>query len=143
MGTPNGGFAMRGASGKETLCRPCFFVLVMEVLNHLLRWVEQRGLLTAIAGLPGPQVSLYADDLVLFVVPEERDLEAVKAALTIFILASGLFSNVEKSVAMPLHCSDLHVARIQNILSCRIEDFPCRYLGVLLSVYKLKRRSSP
>lgn len=32
----------------------------------------------------GSQVSLYADDLVLFVLPSERDLHTVKAVLAIF-----------------------------------------------------------
>lgn len=114
------------------------FVLVMEVLNHLLRWVEQRQFLTDICGMVGSQVSLYADDLVLFVVPQERDLQTVKATLGIFGLASGLFANLDKSIAMPLHCSELDIARVQNIPSCRIKEFPCHYLGVPLTVYKLK-----
>lgn len=80
---------------------PMLFVLVMEVLNHCLCWVEQRGHLTPIIGLEGSRVSLYADDLVPFVVPEVRDLEMVKAVLNIFGLASGLFSNLDKSIATP------------------------------------------
>lgn len=49
---------------------PMLFVLVMEVLNHFLRWVEQRGFLSPITGMAGSRVSLYADDLVFFVVPD-------------------------------------------------------------------------
>jgi hypothetical protein len=63
---------------------PMFFVLVMEVLNRLLGWVEQQGFLTPIVGLRGSRLSLYADDLVVFVVPNERDLLTVKAVLCIF-----------------------------------------------------------
>lgn len=62
----------------------------------------------------------------------------MKAALNIFGLASGLFSNLDKRIATPIHCTDLDIARVQNVLSCRIEEFPCHYLGVPLSVYKLK-----
>lgn len=118
---------------------PMLFVIVMEVLNHFLHWVEQRGYLTPVHGLVGSRVSLYADDLILFMLPQERDLQAVKATLTIFGLASGLFSNLDKSVATPLHCSDQDLARVQTILACKVQGFPCRYLGILLSVYKLKR----
>jgi ketosteroid isomerase-like protein len=74
------------------------------------------------------RVSLYGDDLVLFVAPIMRDLKMVKAALAIFSLASGLFSNLDKSIAMPMHCSEPDVAWVRDILSCRIEEFPCRYL---------------
>jgi hypothetical protein len=86
----------------------------MEVLNHLLRWVEQQQLLTTLHSIVGGRVSLYVDDLALFVTPNERDLQIVKASLAIFGLASGLFSNFDKSVATPLHCSDSDIARVRE-----------------------------
>jgi hypothetical protein len=49
-----------------------------------------------------------------------------------------LFSNLDKSIATPIHYTDLDIARVQNVLSCWIEEFPCCYLGIPLSVYKLK-----
>jgi hypothetical protein len=110
----------------------------MEVLNHLLHWVEQRGLLTAIPGVVGSRVSLYANDLVLFLTPTEPDLQAIRATMTIFGLASGLFANLDKSVTTPLNCSELDLARVQEVLACAVENFPCRYLGVPLSVFHLR-----
>jgi hypothetical protein len=86
---------------------PILFVLTMEVLNHFLKWVEQQQLLTPLHDSVGNRTSLYADDLVLFVVPNVRDLQVIKAVLTIFGLASSLFSNLDKSVASLLHCSEL------------------------------------
>jgi hypothetical protein len=115
------------------------FVIAMEVLNHTLHWVEQQLLLTPLCVDVASRVSLYADDLVLFLVPTPSDLETVKAALSIFGLASGLFSNLDKSVAIPMHCSEDDVALIRDILSCKIEGFPCRYLGVPLSVRRLRK----
>ncbi|XP_066392411.1 uncharacterized protein [Miscanthus floridulus] len=111
----------------------------MEVLNRFLKWVEQQQLLTPLHDSVGNRTSLYVDDLVLFVVPNVRDLQVIKAVLTIFGLASGLFSNLDKSVASPLHCSENDIAKVRDILSCRIEDLPCRYLGAPLSVRRLKR----
>jgi len=101
--------------------------------------VEQQQLLTPLHDSVGNRMSLYADDLVLFVVPNVRDLQVIKAVLTIFCLASGQFSNFDKSVASPLHCSKNDIARVRDNLSCRIEDLPCRYLGAPLSVRRLKR----
>jgi hypothetical protein len=40
---------------------------------------------------------------------------------------------------MLMHCIDSDIARVQDILSCRIEEFPYSYLGVPLSVRMLKR----
>ncbi|WVZ88335.1 hypothetical protein U9M48_034869 [Paspalum notatum var. saurae] len=54
-------------------------------------------------------------------------------------MASGLFSNLDKSVATPIHCSPLDVQRVQAALAFKVEGFPCKYLGIPLLVYKLKR----
>jgi hypothetical protein len=79
------------------------FLLVMDVLNHFRPWVEQHGFLTPFDGLPGSRVNLYADDLILSVMPDELDLLTIKTTLSIFGLASGLFSNLDKSVAAAIH----------------------------------------
>lgn len=46
---------------------------------------------------------------------------------------------MDKSIATPINCSPEDIALVQQVLACRIEHFPTRYLGVPLSVYKLKR----
>ena len=112
---------------------PMLFVMVMEVLNHLVAWLSDQSQLSEVHGLLGPRVSLYADDLVIFVVPSCDDLQLIQAALDLFGLASGLFSNLAKSVAFPLHCTDDQIAAVHLILACRIDTFPCHYLGVLLA----------
>ena len=121
------------------LLSPMLFVIAMDVLNHFFKWIEDQGFLSPTPGIGSFRVSLYADDLVLFVTPHRRDLEVVKATLQIFGLASGLFSNLDKSVATPMHCSDEDMLRVQSVLACGVQQFPCRYLGIPLSVYKLKR----
>ena len=118
---------------------PMLFVPIMESLNNCLSWVEQRGFLSHINGIGGYRVSLYVDDLVLFVLPQQRDLEVIRGVLSIFGLASGLFSNLDKSVTTPLNCSDTQIQLLHNILPYRVEDQPCRYLGVPLSVRRLTR----
>ena len=115
------------------------FILVMEALNHFLRWAEQQSLLTPVAGVVGSRVSLYADDLVIFLAPSEQDLWTVRTVLQIFGSASGLFANLEKSKATPIHCSEQDMDLVTQILQCQTEQFPTRYLGVPLSVRKLKR----
>ena len=41
-------------------------------------------------------------------------------------------------MATPIHFSYDDIARVQQILTCRMEPFPCCYLGVLLSVHRLR-----
>jgi hypothetical protein len=118
---------------------PMLFVLAMEVFNNLLRWVEQTGRLTPVVGIVGSRLYLYADDLVMFLKPLHHDLQAVKASLSIFGRASGLFANLEKSTATPIHCAVADLDRVRQVLACAIEGFPCRYLGVQLTVHRLRR----
>jgi hypothetical protein len=48
---------------------PLLFVLAMEVLNRCFSWAEDQGLLSPIQALEGSRVSLYVDDVVIFVLP--------------------------------------------------------------------------
>lgn len=115
------------------------FVLVMEVFNHLISWMDDHGFLTPIVAALPYRVTLYADDVVLFVVPSAGDLQAVMAATQLFGMASGLFSNLDKSVATPIGCTELELNLVRDTLSCKVEQFPCCYLGIPLSIYKLKK----
>lgn len=119
---------------------PMLFVLVMEVLNHLVCWLDAQGFLAPLGIVALPfRVSLYADDVVLFVAPRLEDLLVVKAAVDLFGWASGLFANMDKSVATPIGCSEQEVDLVRETLSCRVKNFPCRYLGIPLSIYRVRR----
>jgi hypothetical protein len=59
--------------------------------------------------------------------------------MELFGLASGLFVNLDKCVATPIGCSAEELALVQDTLSCGIQAFPCRYLGIPLSIFKLKK----
>lgn len=116
---------------------PMLFVLIMEVLNHLVCWLDAQGFLTPLGSVTLPfRVSLYADDVVLFVAPRIEELLAAKVAVELFGQASGLFANMDKSVATPISCSEQELDLVQETLSCRVESFPCRYLGISLSIYR-------
>lgn len=54
-------------------------------------------------------------------------------------MASRLFSILDKSVTTPIGCSVQEMDLVRDTLSCKIENFSCRYLGIPLSIYKLKR----
>lgn len=67
------------------------FVLVMGVINHIVQWLDGQGLFTQLgSAVIRQRVSLYADDPILFVVPNESDLLVLKVTLQIFGQASRL-----------------------------------------------------
>jgi retron-type reverse transcriptase len=89
---------------------PMLFILVMEVINHTIRWLDQQGLLAPFANARLPQcASIYANDLILFVAPRNSDLSMLRTVLQVFGQASGLFANLDKSVATPIHCTDAEI----------------------------------
>ena len=115
-------------------------VIVMEALNSLIREANRRLALTPLPGQAiAHRASLYADDLVLLVAPNTNDLHCVIQILQLFAGASGLVTNVDKCVATPIRCSDEVMEAVQQAFPCVVAPFPCKYLGVPLSLSRLKR----
>jgi hypothetical protein len=82
---------------KVTRSPPLLFFLVMEALNGLFRWVDQNGLLSSLrAPAIKHHLSLYANDLVIFLSPEAKDIRLAWDILEFFIGASGLHTNLTK-----------------------------------------------
>ena len=130
---------MRGLRQGDPIS-PMLFVIVMEALNSLIREADRRSALSPLPGhASAHRASLYADDLVLLVAPNANDLQCVIQILQLFAGASGLVTNVDKCVAMPIRCSDEVMAAVQQAFPCVVAPFPCRYLGVPLSLSRLKR----
>jgi hypothetical protein len=76
---------------------PMLFSIVMDVLNSLISKASERGLLQPIfIRGNGQQVSLYIDDVVMFLQPHRDELSLVKEILKIFGVASGLVTNIRK-----------------------------------------------
>jgi len=117
---------------------PMLFILVMDVLNSLFLKAEAEGLLLPLHST-GQRLSLYADDVALFIRSEEDDLQITKNLLQVFEEASGLRTNLQKSCVIPIHC-DGEVAEVVNsTLQCSTTSFPTTYLGLPISDRKLRR----
>ena len=52
--------------------------------------------------------------------------------------SAGLKSSVHKSSVLPIQCTESEVKALQGLL-CQFMDFPCKYLGLPLSLCKLTR----
>ena len=77
--------------------------------------------------------------MVVFVSPSARDVRCLRAILECFTGALGLVTNTDKCQASPIRCSAEEMALVRRAFPCRITPFPCKYLGVPLSIYRLHR----
>jgi hypothetical protein len=119
---------------------PMLFILVMDVLNSLFVKAGEEGLLQPLSSRISEQrLSLYADDVALFISPNEEELQVTREILNIFGSASGLHTNLHKSNIIPINCEDSSILTVSNTLPCTISDFPCTYLGLPLSIKRLRR----
>lgn len=59
--------------------------------------------------------------------------------LCLFGEASGLKTNLQKSSVLPIRCGEQERDTLQQLLPCELSEFPCRYLGLPLSLKKLSR----
>jgi hypothetical protein len=87
----------------------------------------------------GQRLSLYADEVALFIKPVEEELHVTKEIHNIFGSASGLQTNLHKSSIIPIRCEEASMAAIMDNLPCNISEFPCTHLGLPLSNKKLRK----
>jgi len=119
---------------------PMLFILVMDVLNQMFTRASEVGLLQPLSSRPiQHRISLYADDVAIFLQPNAADINLSLQLLDLFGEASGLRTNVQKSNVLPIHCAEENLALIQNLLPCEMLDFPCKYLGLPLTIKKLTK----
>jgi hypothetical protein len=57
------------------------------------------------------RVSIYADDVALFIRPQQEDIAITMDILQLFGVASGLKTNLQKSNVFPIRCgeNELHL----------------------------------
>lgn len=85
-------------------------------------------------------VSMYADDVALFLHPTATDMSTTLDILHLFGEASGLHNNEQKSNVYPIQCSEENLLVVQNLLSNELSTFPYRYMDLPLSLRKLTKQ---
>jgi len=111
---------------------PLLFVLVMEVLNHLINLADLTGLLQPLHLQVKQRAFFYADDVVLFSSPTQHDLRLVKLILEIFPGARGLKTNLNKCRISPIQCDLQATVILLTNFPANIDPFPISYLGIPL-----------
>jgi hypothetical protein len=68
-----------------------------------------------------------------------KDIRLARAILEFFAGISGLRTNLCKCQFTPIRCTEEKIVLVMQWFPCQLVHFPCRYLGVPLSIYKLKK----
>jgi hypothetical protein len=79
-------------------------------------------------------VSLYANDIILFLSPVAADMEMACIIFSVFEGASSLRCNMRKCQIVPIPCEPVHLELATSYFPCTVAEFPMRYLGIPLSV---------
>ena len=120
---------------------PMLFILAMDALSLLFDKAEEEGILTAVhARQQIPQrLSIYADDVILFIKADQREAVATKQILDMFGMASGLVCNLNKSSVSALVCTEQTLQEISNRLNCQVVALPITYPGLPLHSRKARK----
>ncbi|KAM0853896.1 hypothetical protein ACQ4PT_050778 [Festuca glaucescens] len=120
---------------------PMLFVAAMETLSTMVTKAVEEGLFGNLASIsPLQRISVYADDVVMFLKPECSELWAVRHILSLFGEASGLHVNFRKTTATLIRGThEEEEERTTRILGCELARFPIRYLGLQLALRPLTK----
>lgn len=85
------------------------------------------------------RMSLYADDATIFVAPVKEDIQQLTSILANFGEVTGPVTNLEKSTVAPIRCDGINLDDVLESFPAKRSAFPMRYLGLPLSVYRLRK----
>ena len=136
-GSPEGFFGSSHGLRQGDPLSPLLFLLIMEVLSRLLKKTEEcnliRGFHVGSVNFVGVRISclLFADDTILFCDASREQLLSIRLVLSCFQAFTGLKVNVGKSEIVPVREVN-NLDALTNILQCRVDSLPMKYLGMLL-----------
>ena len=138
------GYLEKISSVKEELGReirsPLLFVLAAEFLQVLVNRAASSNLL--VPPLPQPNedfpIVQYADDILLIMQADARQLLFLKALLASFAESTGLKVNYSKSQMLAINVSQEKIEHLANTFGCSTGFFPFTYLGLPMGTTKPK-----
>lgn len=119
---------------------PLLFIIAIDPLQRCFNLATQNGLLTPLQHRAAKiRVSFYADDAAIFLNPVKEEVNIVQQILTEFGEATGLVTNLNKSVVFPISCLGVQLQDVMEAFPCEIKFFPYKYLGLPLNFRPLRR----
>lgn len=84
------------------------------------------------------RVSLYADDVVIFMNPNKQEMDVMLDILKNFGEATGLKINLAKSTATPICCDEINITEVLQNFGGQVVGFPLKYLGLPLTLKRTR-----
>lgn len=151
LGSGTSKVILNGVPGKNINCRrgvrqgdplsPLLFVLAADLLQSIINKSKDMGFLK----LPIPLSSSadfpivqYADDTLIIMEGDARQLFFLKSILQSFLDSTGLKVNYNKSFLVPINISEARATHLVNTLGCSVGSLPFTYLGLPLGTSRPK-----
>jgi hypothetical protein len=104
-----GEFLIFVGSGRGCL----LFLLAMEPLHMLFRLAQEIGTLAFLhKNYENFRMSLYADNVALFINPTTQNFVTTKHIRHLFGEASGSVTNLEKTKLFPIRCDNINMEEV-------------------------------
>jgi len=116
-------------------------VIVADLLQSIVNHAKERGLLNLPIRLQSTQdfpIIQYADDTLLILEADARQLLVLKGLLQSFGSSTGLKVNYSKSLLVPINISEQKLEHLARTFNCQKGSLPFTYLGLHLSLTKPK-----
>lgn len=119
---------------------PLLFVIAMDALTAIFVRAVEEHVITPFRGILACQgLSIYADDVVIFIHQNRQDLWFIKEVLDVFGEAFGLRVSYRKTSGSLIHGNQADKDKVASILHCDLSMFPYKYLGLQLAINQLTR----
>jgi hypothetical protein len=116
---------------------PYLFILAIDASAMHLE--TQEGILSPLRGrLAKIRLSLYADDTVIFLNPDQKEVTSLLNILNHFGAVTGLRINWAKCSVASIRCSGINLDQILQSFAGQRVSFPITYLGLPLTLGQLK-----
>jgi retron-type reverse transcriptase len=137
-----------GIPGKKFYCKrgvrqgdplsPLLFVLAADLLQSVLNKAMEQNLIVkpipcACEDYP---VIQYADDTLIILKADAKQMVYLKALLNTFAQSTGLKVNYHKSNMIPINMDSERLNHFAATINCKTGTFPFTYLGLPLSITK-------
>jgi mannosylglycoprotein endo-beta-mannosidase len=131
-------YCKRGVRQGDPLS-PLLFVLVADLLQAVLNKAMSQGIIKApLNGMACPDfpVIQYANDTLVVLKANARELICLKALLQTFTASTGLKVNYSKSCMMPINMDSTRLQHFANSINCKPGTLPFAYLVLPLGISK-------
>jgi hypothetical protein len=119
---------------------PLLFILAIDPLNRLLQIATDRGLLSPLNGHTARfRISMYADDAVILLRSTTNNINNLRDILVNFGLVTGLQTNLQKTTVSAISYGDINLDAVLASLPVARAHFPIKYLGLPLSIRRLRK----